>query len=233
MARASRSTPTRFRRSSPKPRARRSRSPSKTAGAGDRRALNRIACRDRSPEKWIEHQRSTGRRAQGQARPTSRRSCIADYRGIDVPTVTALRDDFRKVQCHYRVIKNTLVKIAVKGTKMEPMQQVPRGPDRVICSTRPLSRRPRSPRSGPRTQEKFVLKGGYFEGRSSTSRASRASATMPGKDELRAMLLRPSWRRRPTSCAASARARRTSCTCSTRAKRELEQRRSRNRLRLN
>ena len=38
---------------------------------------------------------------------------IADYRGITVPVVTAMRDDFRKANCHYRVIKNSLVKIAV------------------------------------------------------------------------------------------------------------------------
>ena len=43
---------------------------------------------------------------------------LADYRGIDVPTVTGLRDQFRKVQCEYKVYKNTLVKLAVKGTKM-------------------------------------------------------------------------------------------------------------------
>src|SRR5712672_3806305 len=46
---------------------------------------------------------------------------IADYRGIRVPTVTTMRDDFRKAGCHYRVLKNSLVKIAVKGSKMEPI----------------------------------------------------------------------------------------------------------------
>ena len=44
---------------------------------------------------------------------------FADYRGIDVPTVTGLRDEFRKVHAEYRVFKNTLVKLAVKGTPME------------------------------------------------------------------------------------------------------------------
>ena len=34
---------------------------------------------------------------------------IADYRGITVPVVTAMRDDFRKAGCHYRVLKNSLV----------------------------------------------------------------------------------------------------------------------------
>src|SRR6187551_1484810 len=52
---------------------------------------------------------------------------IADYRGITVPVVTSMRDDFRKNGCHYRVIKNTLVKIAVKGSKLEPITQLMSG----------------------------------------------------------------------------------------------------------
>src|SRR5438552_3532852 len=53
---------------------------------------------------------------------------LADYRGITVPVVTAMRDDFRKAGCHYRVLKNSLVKIAVKGSKMEPMTALLAGP---------------------------------------------------------------------------------------------------------
>ena len=49
---------------------------------------------------------------------------IADYRGITVPVVTRMRDDFRKAGCHYRVVKNSLVKIAVKGSRMEPLSQI-------------------------------------------------------------------------------------------------------------
>jgi large subunit ribosomal protein L10 len=60
---------------------------------------------------------------------------IADYRGIRVPVVTAMRDDFRKNGCHYRVIKNSLVKIAVKGSKLEPISQLMAGTTAVIWTT--------------------------------------------------------------------------------------------------
>src|SRR5438045_3845808 len=59
---------------------------------------------------------------------------IADYRGITVPVVTTMRDDFRKAGCNYRVIKNSLVKIAVKGSKMEPITQLMVGTTAVIWS---------------------------------------------------------------------------------------------------
>ena len=40
---------------------------------------------------------------------------ICDFRGLQVPAVTALREDFRKQQCEYKVYKNTLVKLAIAG----------------------------------------------------------------------------------------------------------------------
>jgi large subunit ribosomal protein L10 len=60
---------------------------------------------------------------------------LADYRGITVPVVTTMRDEFRKAGCHYRVLKNSLVKIAVRGSKLEPMTKLLAGPTAVIWST--------------------------------------------------------------------------------------------------
>src|SRR5665647_621192 len=59
---------------------------------------------------------------------------IADYRGIRVPVVTAMRDDFRKAGWNYRVLKNSLVKIAIKGSRMEPMSALMIGTTAVIWS---------------------------------------------------------------------------------------------------
>jgi large subunit ribosomal protein L10 len=60
---------------------------------------------------------------------------VADYAGITVPVVTQMRDDFRKAGCHYRVLKNSLVKIAVKGSKMEPISELMTGTTAVIWTT--------------------------------------------------------------------------------------------------
>ena len=59
---------------------------------------------------------------------------IADYAGITVPVVTQMRDDFRKAGCHYRVLKNSLVKIAVKGSKMEPISELMTGTKRLCMA---------------------------------------------------------------------------------------------------
>lgn len=114
---------------------------------------------------------------------------LADYRGIDVPTVTGLRDEFRKVQCEYKVYKNTLVKLAVKGTPMEGIGKHLEGPTAIIFSWESPAAPAKVATKFAKEQEKFVVKGGYFEGQVLDVKGVEGLATMPGKDELRAKLL--------------------------------------------
>jgi large subunit ribosomal protein L10 len=114
---------------------------------------------------------------------------LADYRGIDVPTVTGLRDLFRKVQCEYKVYKNTLVKLAVKGTPMEGIGKHLEGPTAIIFSWESPSAPAKVATKFAKDVEKFVVKGGYFEGQVLDTKGVEGLATMPGKDELRAKLL--------------------------------------------
>lgn len=114
---------------------------------------------------------------------------LADYRGLDVPTVTDLRNQFRKAQCEYKVYKNTLVKLAIKGTAMEGMSKHLEGPTAIIFSWESPSISAKVATKIAKDQEKFILKGGFFEGQILDVKGVEGLATMPGKDELRAKLL--------------------------------------------
>jgi len=114
---------------------------------------------------------------------------VADYRGITVPVVTAMRDDFRKAGCHYRVIKNSLVKIAVKGSKMEPLSQLMIGTTAVIWSHDTPQAPAQLALKWAKDQPKFQIKGGYFEGTLLDPQGVDALARMPGKAEIRASML--------------------------------------------
>src|SRR3990172_5721559 len=59
---------------------------------------------------------------------------LADYRGVDVPTVTQIRAEFRQAGCDYRVLKNTLVKIAIKDSPLQPMSILLKGPTALMWS---------------------------------------------------------------------------------------------------
>src|SRR3954467_9265219 len=114
---------------------------------------------------------------------------IADYRGIRVPTVTTMRDDFRKAGCNYRVLKNSLVKIAVKGSKMEPLSTLMVGTTAVIWSTEVPQTPAQVALKWAKDEPKFVIKGGYYEGTLLDPAGVNALARMPGKNEIRASML--------------------------------------------
>lgn len=114
---------------------------------------------------------------------------LADYRGIDVPTVTEMRHDFTKAGCHYRVLKNTLVKIAIKGTDREPMSALLAGPTAVMWSNESPSAAAKLAVKWAKDVKEFQIKGGFFEGEVLDAKGVEALSNMPGKDELRATLL--------------------------------------------
>jgi large subunit ribosomal protein L10 len=114
---------------------------------------------------------------------------LADYRGITVPVVTAIRDDFRKAGCHYRVLKNSLVKIAVQGSRLEPMSVHLAGPTAVIWSNEAPQTPAKLALKWAKDEPKFQIKGGYFDGQALDLAGVKALSTMPGKPELQASLL--------------------------------------------
>lgn len=114
---------------------------------------------------------------------------IADYKGIRVPAVTAMREEFRKNGCHYRVIKNSLVKIAVKGSTMEPISQLMVGTTAVIWSTESPQAPAKLALKWAVQEPKFVIKGGFFDGQVLDPKGVDMLSKMPGKPELQASLL--------------------------------------------
>ncbi len=109
---------------------------------------------------------------------------LADYRGINVPMVTGLRDEFRKVQCEYKVFKNTLVKLAIKGTALEGMSKFLEGPTAMILSYESPSAPAKVATKFAKEQEKFVVKGAYFEGTIFDAKGVATLAALPGREEL-------------------------------------------------
>ena len=115
---------------------------------------------------------------------------IADYRGITVPVVTTMRDDFRKAGCKYRVLKNSLVKIAVKGSKMEPITQLMSGTTAVIWTTGEAPQPPATiALKWAKDEPKFQIKGGFFEGQMLDAKGVEMLSKMPSKNDIRASML--------------------------------------------
>ncbi len=114
---------------------------------------------------------------------------IADYRGLDVPTVTEMRHEFRKAGCHYRVLKNSLVKIAIQGSELEPMSELLKGPTALMWSNESPAAPAKLAVQFAKDQKNFVIKGGYFEGQVLDPKGIATLSKMPGKPELQSTLL--------------------------------------------
>lgn len=116
---------------------------------------------------------------------------FVDFTGLDVPTVTALRDTFRAAQVEYRVVKNKLTKLAVKDQPWAgSLGKTLTGATGVAFSYEEPSAAAKVLKEFVKAHEKLKIKGGVVEGNLIDGRAVvEQLATMPGKNELRAQLL--------------------------------------------
>jgi len=118
-----------------------------------------------------------------------------DFRGVNVTQLTSLRAEFRKAGVEYRVVKNTLVKIALKGTAFDNKElnaqlkgqtgiawsfEDPSAAAKVIKTFRAVND----------ANGKLGVKCGVVDAKVLPGpQVEAVLASMPGKNELRAMLL--------------------------------------------
>ena len=114
---------------------------------------------------------------------------LVDFRGLTVEADTKLRNEFRSNGCRYQVVKNTLLGLAVKGTSMEVLGDMLAGPTAIAYSQEDPAVPAKIAAKVAKESDKFVIKGGYVDGKALDKTGIQALAQLPGKDELRATLL--------------------------------------------
>jgi large subunit ribosomal protein L10 len=142
---------------------------------------------------------------------------LVDFRGIDVESVTELRALFREKGVEYRVVKNTLVRRALKDTPLEGnealLEQL-KGPTAIAWSFEDPSAAAKIIKTFRKDHEALTVKCGVLEGEIlDGARVENELAALPSKDELRSMLLAQLLA--PMQCVSSRRRGRTSCMRST------------------
>jgi large subunit ribosomal protein L10 len=114
-----------------------------------------------------------------------------DFKGLNVDAVTKLRDQFRKSGVEYRVVKNTLVHHAIKEHAWaKSLDKSLAGMTGIAWSYEDPSAAAKVIKAFRKDNEKLKVKAGLIEGQILSAEAVESQlATMPGKNELRAMLL--------------------------------------------
>ncbi|MDF1565020.1 MAG: 50S ribosomal protein L10 [Deltaproteobacteria bacterium] len=111
---------------------------------------------------------------------------------IDVDTITALRKQFRDSGVEYRVVKNTLARLAAKGTPAEEIVDHFVGPtamvfgyDDVVAPAKIVHEFLKEKAN----KDKIDVRGGVVQGKRIDAAQVEALAKMPGLPELRSQLL--------------------------------------------
>jgi len=112
----------------------------------------------------------------------------AEYRGLDVASVTVLRKTARQSGVYLRVLKNTLVRRAVAGTAFEPLAAQLTGPLVYGISKDPVGAA-KVLADFAKSNDKLVIRGGALPGSVLDQNGVKALATMPSREELLAKLL--------------------------------------------
>ena len=113
---------------------------------------------------------------------------LAEYRGLEVGDMTALRAKARNAGVYLRVLKNTLARRAVSGTPFESLSEHMVGPLAYGISPDPVAAA-KVLNEFAKANDKFVIKAGAMPGQVMTSKQVATLATMPSREELLAKLM--------------------------------------------
>ncbi len=113
---------------------------------------------------------------------------LADYRGLDVDSMNALRKQLRDSDVTFRVVKNTLLRIASEGTDIEKIQEKFTGPTAIAISTKDPVAPAKILKEFAKTHEALKIKGGILAGKPLSVSDVEGLASLPDRDVLLAQL---------------------------------------------
>lgn len=114
---------------------------------------------------------------------------LASFQGLTVAQDTELRQRIRKTKSGYRVVKNTLAKIAAKDTTAEPLLEQFEGTTAVASNAGDPVALAKVLTQYAKEAPVFTFKAGVVEGRVISIADLKAIADLPSREELLSKLL--------------------------------------------
>ena len=115
---------------------------------------------------------------------------LTDYRGLNVEEITRLRRQLQEASVEYRVVKNTLMRLASKGTGLEGLSDFFVGPTAMAVSNDDPLAPARVLLEFSKETPMLEIKGGLIEGRVVGPHEIEGMAKLPGREVLLGNLLR-------------------------------------------
>jgi large subunit ribosomal protein L10 len=109
---------------------------------------------------------------------------LADYRGLNVEEVTELRKKLREAGIEYRVIKNTLTRLAAQGANVEGLDPYLEGPTALAFGYNDPVTPAKILSKFAKDHKNLELKAGVLEGKTITADQIKALADLPSREAL-------------------------------------------------
>lgn len=108
--------------------------------------------------------------------------------GMTVDQSTKLRREMKDQGAEFKVLKNTLARIAVKDTRFESVSSLLSGPTALAYSEDPIAAAKVIAKFAS-SNEQLKIVGGFLNGQVLSEASVKALATLPSLDELRAKII--------------------------------------------
>jgi large subunit ribosomal protein L10 len=118
-----------------------------------------------------------------------RGAVLTDFRGLSVADITELRTLLRKSDVEYKVVKNTLAKLAIKDTGLEGLAAYFEGPTAIAISRKDAVAASKVLTVWGKSRPAFTIKGGVVEGRIVGPAQIAELANVPPREVLLARMV--------------------------------------------
>lgn len=121
---------------------------------------------------------------------TAHTGVLVDYKGINVEDDTKLRKELRESGSFYKVVKNTLLRLALKEASIDGLDSVLEGTTALALNSDDYVAPARILNGYAEKNKTFTIKAGFIDGKSVDADEIKTLASLPSKEVLLAEVLR-------------------------------------------
>ncbi|MDR2367947.1 MAG: 50S ribosomal protein L10 [Deltaproteobacteria bacterium] len=115
---------------------------------------------------------------------TAKAVFVTDFKSLPVATMVSLRNRVRQTGGHYRVVKNTLAKLASQGQAAEKLDPLLVGNNGFCFTREDPAALAKVLQEFAKEQNKFAIKGGILGAQTLTAAQIQALASLPSREAL-------------------------------------------------
>jgi large subunit ribosomal protein L10 len=119
----------------------------------------------------------------------ARAAVLTEYRGLSVRQLSDLRKQLKGAAAEYKVVKNRLARIAVKGSALDALGAHLKGPTGLAFSKQDPVAVAKVLQTFARTNPQLQIKFGLVEGNVLQAAELKALADLPSKEQIRSQIV--------------------------------------------